>query len=147
VPGTPTAFVDVKDLHIHFPTDDGLVKAVDGLSFTVERGKTLGIVGESGSGKSVTSLGILGLHNRRNAQMAGEIPKSRRVPFDRIHPGDLLFFGSARFGARATEASVIHTGIAMSGQFMINSSDEGVTIAPLFEDWRRHEFSWARRVL
>jgi peptide/nickel transport system ATP-binding protein len=68
-----TSFVDVKDLKIHFPTDDGLVKAVDGLSFTVDRGKTLGIVGESGSGKSVTSLGILGLHNRRNAQMSGEI--------------------------------------------------------------------------
>jgi peptide/nickel transport system ATP-binding protein len=65
--------VDVKDLRIHFPTDDGLVKAVDGLSFTVERGKTLGIVGESGSGKSVTSLGILGLHNRRNARVEGEI--------------------------------------------------------------------------
>jgi len=65
--------VEVKDLKIHFPTDDGLVKAVDGLSFAVDRGKTLGIVGESGSGKSVTSLGILGLHNRRNAQMSGEI--------------------------------------------------------------------------
>jgi len=73
VAGKPTGFVDVKDLRIHFPTDDGLVKAVDGLSFTVERGKTLGIVGESGSGKSVTSLGILGLHNRRNARMSGEI--------------------------------------------------------------------------
>jgi peptide/nickel transport system ATP-binding protein len=71
--GKPNAFVDVKDLHIHFPTDDGLVKAVDGLSFTVERGKTLGIVGESGSGKSVTSLGILGLYNTRNARMNGEI--------------------------------------------------------------------------
>jgi peptide/nickel transport system ATP-binding protein len=73
VAGKPTSFVDVKDLHIHFPTDDGLVKAVDGLSFSLERGRTLGIVGESGSGKSVTSLGILGLHNRRNARMSGEI--------------------------------------------------------------------------
>ncbi|BCJ53572.1 dipeptide/oligopeptide/nickel ABC transporter ATP-binding protein [Actinoplanes sp. NBRC 14428] len=66
-------FLEVKDLKISFPTDDGLVKSVDGLSFQLERGKTLGIVGESGSGKSVTSLGILGLHNKRNAQVSGEI--------------------------------------------------------------------------
>jgi peptide/nickel transport system ATP-binding protein len=69
----PRAFLDVRDLRIHFPTDDGLVKSVDGLSFTLERGRTLGIVGESGSGKSVTSLGLLGLHNRRNAKVSGEI--------------------------------------------------------------------------
>ena len=69
----PTAFLEVRDLKIHFPTDDGLVKSVDGLSFSLERGRTLGIVGESGSGKSVTSLGILGLHNRRNARVSGEI--------------------------------------------------------------------------
>ena len=67
------AFLDVRDLRIHFPTDDGLVKAVDGLSFRVERGKTLGIVGESGSGKSVTSLGILGLHKGTSAEISGEI--------------------------------------------------------------------------
>jgi peptide/nickel transport system ATP-binding protein len=66
-------FLEVKDLRIHFPTDDGLVRAVDGLSFSVERGRTLGIVGESGSGKSVTSLGILGLHKGGRARISGEV--------------------------------------------------------------------------
>jgi peptide/nickel transport system ATP-binding protein len=66
-------FLQVKDLKVHFPTDDGLVRSVDGLSFTVDRGKTLGIVGESGSGKSVTSLSIMGLHKGGTAQISGEI--------------------------------------------------------------------------
>jgi cell wall-associated NlpC family hydrolase len=87
------------------------------------------------------------IHGRTAAQMAGEIPKSQRVEFDGVRPADLLFFGKARFGSKATEASVIHTGIALSPQFMINSSDQGVAVAPLFEDWRRQEFSWARHVL
>ena len=65
--------LEVQDLHIHFPTDDGLVKSVDGVSFSVERGSTLGIVGESGSGKSVTSLGIMGLHQGSSARITGEI--------------------------------------------------------------------------
>ena len=67
------SFLELKDLRIHFPTDDGLVKSVDGLTFSLERGKTLGIVGESGSGKSVTSLGILGLHKGSHAKIGGEI--------------------------------------------------------------------------
>ncbi|MER6735403.1 ABC transporter ATP-binding protein [Streptomyces puniciscabiei] len=67
------AFLSVRDLRIHFNTDDGLVKSVDGVSFDVERGKTLGIVGESGSGKSVTSLGVMGLHRSANAKVSGEV--------------------------------------------------------------------------
>lgn len=75
LPGGPMsgAMLEVQDLRIHFPTDDGLVKAVDGISFALERGKTLGIVGESGSGKSVTSLGIMGLHHGGNATITGRI--------------------------------------------------------------------------
>jgi peptide/nickel transport system ATP-binding protein len=74
VPGpASSAMLEVQDLKIHFKTDDGLVKAVDGISFTLDRGKTLGIVGESGSGKSVTSLGIMGLHHGGNADISGKI--------------------------------------------------------------------------
>jgi len=69
----PGAYLDVRDLRVHFPTDDGVVKSVDGLSFEVDRGQTLGIVGESGSGKSVTSLSIMGLHKAGSAQISGEI--------------------------------------------------------------------------
>ncbi|WP_328916367.1 MULTISPECIES: ABC transporter ATP-binding protein [unclassified Streptomyces] len=72
-PGAAKPFLSVRDLRIHFNTDDGLVKSVDGLSFDLQRGRTLGIVGESGSGKSVTSLGIMGLHRTARARISGEV--------------------------------------------------------------------------
>jgi peptide/nickel transport system ATP-binding protein len=63
------ALLEVEDLHVSFPTSDGVVQAVRGLSFTVDRGQTLGIVGESGSGKSVSTQTIMGL--TRGARISG----------------------------------------------------------------------------
>jgi peptide/nickel transport system ATP-binding protein len=65
--------LEVRDLRVHFPTEDGLVKAVDGVSYTVAAGQTLGIVGESGSGKSVSSLTVMGLITTGQANISGEV--------------------------------------------------------------------------
>jgi oligopeptide/dipeptide ABC transporter ATP-binding protein len=65
------ALLEVKDLKTHFFTREGVVQAVDGVSFTVDKGQTLGIVGESGCGKSVTALSIMGLIPKPPAKIVG----------------------------------------------------------------------------
>jgi cell wall-associated NlpC family hydrolase len=81
------------------------------------------------------------------AQMAGQIRKSERVRFENVRPGDLLFFGSASFGAKATERGIVHVGIALTEHWMIHSSSEGAYVSSLDDGRRRDEFAWARRVL
>jgi peptide/nickel transport system ATP-binding protein len=63
----------VEDLRVEFPTEDGVVHAVDGITYEVHRGRTLGIVGESGSGKTVSSLTTLGLTRAQGAHVSGRI--------------------------------------------------------------------------
>ena len=80
----------VEDLRVQFDTPDGTVRAVDGISYELERGRVLGIVGESGSGKSVSSLAIMGLTDRERARTSGRVVFGGR---------DLLALGEAQMRA------------------------------------------------
>ncbi len=93
------SLLEVRDLRTEFKTDDGIVRAVDGVSFDLERGKTIGIVGESGSGKSVTSLSILRLLGDNGRIAGGSI---------RFDGRDLLSLdGRAMRGVRGNAISMI----------------------------------------
>jgi peptide/nickel transport system ATP-binding protein len=67
------ALLEVSDLVTRFQTDDGIVKAVSGVTFSLDKGKTLGVVGESGSGKSVTFLTVMGLNDPRHTETTGSV--------------------------------------------------------------------------
>jgi peptide/nickel transport system ATP-binding protein len=122
--------LQVTDLRVQFPTEDGVVHAVDGISYAVQTGKTLGIVGESGSGKSVSSLTTLGLTRTQGAKIEGSMMfegrdlvtlsdnELRRIrgndiamifqdPLSSLHP----FY---RVGAQLVEAVLIHRDVSRS---------------------------------
>lgn len=87
------------------------------------------------------------IRGRTAAEQAGEIPKRERIHRQDVAGGDLLFFGSARFNSTSTESNVIHEAIAMSSEWAINSSAQGVYVLPLTSGWLAESFTWARRVL
>jgi peptide/nickel transport system ATP-binding protein len=89
----------VEDLTVRFPTHDGLVQAVTGLSYELHQGRTLGIVGESGSGKSVSSMAVMGLHDPKRTQMSGSI---------RLHGEEIVGMPESRLRRiRGNEAAMI----------------------------------------
>ena len=80
--------LEVKDLTTRFRTDDGVVKAVSGVSFSVDEGQTLGVVGESGSGKSVTFLTVMGLVDPKQSEVVRLGPAARRGDARRLAEPD-----------------------------------------------------------
>jgi cell wall-associated NlpC family hydrolase len=87
------------------------------------------------------------IRGRTAASQAAEIRGSGRVRLADVQPADLVFFGPGRFWQKATERRIVHEGIALSSDWMIHASAQGVYVSPLFDAWRASEFSWARRVL
>jgi len=117
--------LEVRDLYTHFFTRDGVVRAVDGVSLSVDRGRTLGIVGESGCGKSVTALSIMGLIPRPPARIVG---------------GEVLFDGRDLTTLSERELEDVRgKQIAMIFQDPMTSLNPTLTIGTqLLETIRRH---------
>ena len=84
------ALLELKDLHTFFRTKKGIVKAVNGVSYSVEEGKTLGVVGESGSGKSVSAMSILQLLDGNGYIAEGEILFENFIDSIFLHLVDIL---------------------------------------------------------
>jgi peptide/nickel transport system ATP-binding protein len=156
--------LEVRDLRTHFATHAGVVRAVDGVSFKVERGKVLGIVGESGSGKSVTAFSILGLIDPPGRIAEGEIlfrgrdltrlpeRELRRLRGDRIamifQDPMMTLNPVLRIGTQMTEAVLAHAKVSGEearrrardalGMVGIPSPDERLAAYP-------HQFSGGMR--
>jgi cell wall-associated NlpC family hydrolase len=84
------------------------------------------------------------LRGRTTHELSGEVAPAKRIPFARLAPGDLVFFGVA--GPRSRPAQVDHAGIYVGGGWIVHSSSQGVTLVPL-TGWLRDRFGWARRPL
>ncbi len=143
--------LEVRDLRTYFKTDDGIVRAVDGVSFSVEAGQTLGVVGESGSGKSVTMMSILGLNPKAgrlsvkggstaSEQMAEFLEDSKK--YVSISTGAALFRGenlleasSSRLRAlRGKEVSMIFQDPMTSLNPVLTVGDQLVEAVTLHRD-------------
>jgi peptide/nickel transport system ATP-binding protein len=159
-----SALLEVDDLRVQFVTDDGIVHAVDGISYSVSAGRTLGIVGESGSGKTVTSLTTMGLTRGRNTRVSGAIrfdgrdlltvsdEELRRVrgneiamvfqdPLSSLHP----FY---KVGSQLIEAIRIHRSVSKAAA--LDRSVELLDLVGIPDPHRRinqypHEFSGGMR--
>ena len=120
-----SALLEVKGLRTHFATDEGEFKAVDDVSFSLDRGRTLGIVGESGCGKSVTSLSIMGL-----------VPQ----PPGRIAGGEVVFDGTDLLKLDKTQMSELRGNrLSMIFQEPMTSLNPVFTVGDqIIEGIRRH---------
>jgi len=117
--------LELRRLAVSFATDDGTVRAVDGIDLALQRGRTLGLVGESGCGKSVTSLAVMGLLPSENATVSGEIHFEGRDLL-RIAPAELRDLRGAR--------------LAMIFQEPMTSLNPAYTIGnQIIEAIRRHQ--------
>ncbi|HEY9474040.1 MAG TPA: ABC transporter ATP-binding protein, partial [Mycobacteriales bacterium] len=126
----PPPVLEVRDLNVQFPTEDGIVHAVRGVSYAIQPGEVLGIVGESGSGKSVTSLAVMGL-----------LPARARIT------GAVRFKGRDLIGMRDREMSTIRgKGLSMIFQDPMTSLDPVYKVGyQIAETLRQHDRSISGR--